>query len=116
MTEHDDTDTTPEVTAENLEHLRSQHTAQWVADSLNGFEEIDIHERWGADVARLMHDQPSTFGRALTYVVARRRLPDVSPAVLKSRILQLTSGQLAAVFPDSDPEGDTDPLTGKAEQ
>jgi hypothetical protein len=49
-----------------------EQTAEETFDSLTGFDEIAIAQRFGRSVGDLATSDPSMFGRALVFVIKRR--------------------------------------------
>lgn len=86
-------------------------TAAKVVETLTGFEEDLIAERFGGEVEDLLEDRPRAGMRALAVVVVARDLSDHPDAadVAYQHVMGMTLQQISEFFPeDKDDEGKTD--------
>lgn len=84
-------------------------TAEEVFDSLTGFDEIAIAQKFGREVTELAEKSPTTWIRAMVFTVMRREgLSDVDA---KQAALELTLAQTQEFFADDDEVTPDEPVT-----
>lgn len=87
---------------------RSELTAQQVRDSVSGYEELAIEEKFGHIYEEIAQTRPSMFGRALLFTLKRREgVVDVDAydAVMKMS-LQEVSDSFAEPSEEEEGKGD----------
>lgn len=84
--------------------MSKKPTPQEVSESLTGFDEIAIKQKFGDTLKRLGDDDQTQFLRALVFVLRRR--DDKSDAEAYHLAQSLTLGEVADEFSQDDAEAD----------
>lgn len=77
-------------------------TADEFLESMNGFDEIAIEQRFGDDVLNLAQKQPTRFTRALVFVLLRR--DGKSDAEAYQSVMEMGLGAVQNYFADEEDE------------
>lgn len=90
--------------------MTSDHTWQSMSDSLTGYEEIKIQERFGVSVSELLEGAATTLFRGLRYVEVIRE--GATPDDAYKQVMDLTIKQVVELFtPDPEEVDEEEPET-----